>query len=79
MKTPCHNDIRSERILVPKRSKRTIRLYPLDWCFRVHQMSEAKLLKIIDSQVYGQDGRYVEAVMWIVPEEEEEEEEYLPL
>ena len=42
-------------------------------------MSEAKLLKIIDSQVYGQDGRYVEAVMWIVPEEEEEEEEYLPL
>ena len=41
-------------------------------------MSETELLKIIDSQVNGQDGRKVEAVMRIVPEEEEEEEEYLP-
>ena len=39
-------------------------------------MSETELLKIIYSQVNGQDGRKVEAVMRIVPEEEEEE--YLP-
>ena len=39
-------------------------------------MSETELLKIIDSQVNGQDGRTAEVVMWIVPEEEEEE--YLP-
>ena len=38
-------------------------------------MSETKLLKIIDSQVNGQNGREVEFVMRIVPEEEEEEEE----
>ena len=39
-------------------------------------MSETELLKIIDSQVNGQDGRKAEVVMQIVPEEEEEE--YLP-
>ena len=39
-------------------------------------MSEIELLKIIDSQVNGQDGRKAEAVMQIVPKEEEEE--YLP-
>ena len=41
-------------------------------------MSEIELLKIIDSQVNGQDGRKAEVVMQIVLEEEEEEEEYLP-
>ena len=42
-------------------------------------MSEAELLKIIDSQVNDQDGRQAEAMMQIMPEEEEEEEEeYLP-
>ena len=40
-------------------------------------MSETKLLKIIYSQVNGQDVRKAEAVMQIMPEEEEEEE-YLP-
>ena len=41
-----------------------------------YQISEIELMKIIDSQVNGQDGRKGEAMMWIVPEEEEEE--YLP-
>ena len=30
MKTPCHNDIRSERMPVPERSERMIWLCPLD-------------------------------------------------
>ena len=36
-------------------------------------MREIRLLKIIDSQVNGEDGRSVDAVMQFVPEEE-----YLP-
>ena len=36
-------------------------------------MSEIELMKIIDSQVNGQDGRKAKVVMRIVPEEEEEE------
>ena len=71
------NDIKFERMPVPGRSKRTIRLCPLDRCYWDHQVSEKKLLKIIDSQVNGQDWRKAEAVMRIVPEEEEEEN-YLP-
>ena len=39
-------------------------------------MSEIELLKIIDSQVNGQDGRKAEALTRII--QEEEEEEYLP-
>ena len=49
------NDIRSERTPVPGRSKRTIRLCPLDRCYWDHQMSATKLLKTIVSQVNGED------------------------